>query len=214
MSPTAAAARTLRTANMNDVPAVARLLGRAFHEDPFFRWFFPTEDRRMARTARACALMAGFGYVPSGYTTVAECREDSVRGPVMRGAALWTPPGAAPEGFAVTLRSLPHWSRLVGLSRIPEIARYTGELRAAVPEEPHWYLALLGADPGARGTGVGSQLLRAGLARADADGVPVHLDTTNPANLGYYERYGFQVVRVVSDPRAPSAYCMVRPPAA
>lgn len=211
MTPMAAAERAVRTATMNDVPGVARVLGRAFHSDPLFRWFFPDEARRKARTTRACALMAGFGHVPSGYTTVVESREDPSRGPVVRGAALWSPPGAASEGLAVTVRSLPHWIELVGLSRLPAIARYAGRLRESAPDEPYWYLSMLGTDPVARGTGVGSRLLRAGLARADADGAPVYLETMNSANLGYYQRYGFRVVRTVSGPEAPSAYCMVRP---
>jgi len=212
VTPTAPA-RAVRTATTNDVPGVARVLGRAFQSDPFFRWFFPDECLRRAQTTRACALVAGFGHVPSGYTTVVESREDSARGPVVRGAALWAPPGASTEGFAVMLRSLPHWIGLFGLSRLPEIARYTAELRASAPDEPHWHLSMLGTDPAARGTGVGAHLLRAGLARADADGVPVHLETMNSANLGYYERYGFRVVRTINDPRAPAAYCMVRPAA-
>ncbi|WP_316042335.1 hypothetical protein [Nocardiopsis sp. CNR-923] len=73
---------------------------------------------------------------------------------------------------------------------------------------------MLGTDPVARGTGVGARLLCEGLARADADAVPVYLETTNPANIGYYEHHDFRVVRAVNQPSAPPAYCMLRPAAA
>ncbi|WP_160050997.1 N-acetyltransferase [Nocardiopsis sp. FR4] len=199
---------------MNDVPGVARTLGRAFCRDPLFRWLFPDDGLRLGQTARACALLAGFGYVPSGHASVAESTEDPARGPVVRGAALWAPPGHRADGPTVFLRSLPHWARLVGLSRLPEVARYLGELKAHAPEEPHWYLSILGSDPAVRGRGVGSRLLRAGLARADSDGVPVYLETTSPASIGYYEGYDFRVVRAVNGPSGPSAYCMLRPAAA
>ncbi|PDP86919.1 GNAT family N-acetyltransferase [Glycomyces fuscus] len=210
---TLTAVQAVRTATMNDVPAVARVLSRALYHDPVFRWLFPDDGRRMAQNSRACALLAGFGHVPGGHTTVADSLEDPARGPVVRGAALWTPPGARREGAAVPLRSLPHWVRLLGLARLPELAWYTGELRASIPEDPHWYLCLLGTDPAADGTDTGSRLLRAGLARADADGVPVYLETADPADIGYYEDYDFRVVRAVHLPAAPSAYCMLRPAA-
>ena len=211
MTPTATTVKPVRTATMNDVPGVARVLSRAFCHDPFFRWVFPDDERRMAQTARAYALLAGFGSVPSGHTSVYESRGEEGRGPVVRGAALWTPPDVSGDSLPVMLRSLPHWLQLVGLARLPEIVRYLSELRASAPEEPHWYLGVLGTDPVARGTGVGSSLLRAGLAQADADGVPVYLETMNPANIGYYEKYDFRVGRAINGPDSPSAYCMLRP---
>lgn len=211
MTPMATTVKSVRTATMNDVPEVARVLSRAFYNDPFFRWMFPDDNRRMGQTARAYALMAGFGSIPSGYTSVHESREEAGRAPVIRGAALWTPPGVPGDNPSVLLRSLPHWIQLVGLARIPEIVRYLSELKASAPEEAHWYLGVLGTDPVARGTGVGSRLLRAGLAQADADGVPVYLETMNSANIGYYEKYDFRVMRAINDPGFPSTYCMLRP---
>jgi ribosomal protein S18 acetylase RimI-like enzyme len=210
MTPTATT-KSVRTATMDDVPEVARVLSRAFYHDPFFRWVFPDDNRRMGQTARAHALMAGFGNIPQGWTSVYESQEEPGSRPVVRGAALWVPPEAHGEGAAAALRSLPHWIQLVGLARLPEIVRYLSELKAAVPEEAHWYLSVLGTDPTARGTGVGSRLLRAGLAQADSDGVPVYLETMNSANIGYYEKYDFRVVRAINDPGFPSTYCMLRP---
>ncbi|WP_026123067.1 GNAT family N-acetyltransferase [Nocardiopsis halotolerans] len=213
MTPTAPAVTAVRTATMNDVSGVTRVLSRAFYQDPLFRWLFPDDGLRMAQNARACAMMAGFAHVPSGHATVAESREEPARGPVVRGAALWTPPGATTEGPLVLLRSLPHWIRLLGPARLPELVRYLGGLKASAPEEPHWYLSMLGSDPAVRGSGAGTRLLRAGLTRADSEGVPVYLETTNPANIGYYERFDFRVTRAIHHPTTPSAYCMLRPAA-
>ncbi|GHC76850.1 N-acetyltransferase [Nocardiopsis terrae] len=201
--------RSVRTATMDDVPEMARVLGRAFCEDPLFRWLFPDPHLRMARSVRLSALEAGFGYVPHGRADVFEADEEGRR--IVRGAALWTPPGGNAESTATVLRSLPHLAALVGPGRLPEVMGYLAELKASAPEEPHWYLATLGTDPVARGAGVGSALLRAGLAQADSDGVAVYLETMNPSNIGYYERYDFRVVRSVNDPSFPSTYCMLRP---
>lgn len=204
----------IRTATMRDVPGIARSLSRAFHDDPLMEWLFPDDATRMARTARMCAIIAGFGYVPRNGGKVAQAADDAVHGPVIRGAALWGAPGSAPEGAGFVLRSLPHWIPLVGPRKCVESARYFGALKEAAPAEPHWYLALLGADPLVRGRGTGTGLLRSGLVRADADRVPVHLETMNEDNVGYYERFGFRVTRRVGGPGRPTAYCMVRPAAA
>lgn len=99
----------------------------------------------------------------------------------------------------------------MGLARLSEVIRYLGELRTSTPEEPHWCPSMLGTDPTARGGGVGTRSLREGLARADADGVPVYLETTNPTNIGRDESYGFRLLRAVHVPSAPAAYRMPRP---
>lgn len=234
--PPTSTAEAVRTATMNDVPGVARALGRAFANDPLPRWLFPDDATRMARTVRLSAIVAGFGHIPRAHASVVEPLEPAARlvdrhrppaasgrgrppsphssgaasFPVIRGAALWSPPEGAPGGTSFLVRSLPHLAALVGPRHVPEVVRYLGELAHSRPEEPHWYLSMLGTDPVARGTGVGSRLLRAGLARAEADGVPVYLETMNSANLGYYERFGFRVVRVLNDSRYPSTYCLMR----
>ncbi|WP_241846129.1 GNAT family N-acetyltransferase [Streptomyces sp. MJM1172] len=50
------------------------------------------------------------------------------------------------------------------------------------PQEPHWYLAVLGADPAAQGRGHGAALLRSGLAKADADGLATYLESSKASN--------------------------------
>lgn len=209
MPATASSVKSIRTATMDDVPAIARVLGRAFYGDPLFRWFFPGNETRMARSIRMCALTAGFDLVPDGEAHVFETDEDGRR--VVRGAGLWKPPGDDVKENATMLRSLPHLASMLGVRHLPRVMRYIADLKGSVPEEPHWHLRAMGTDPAARGTGVGSSLLRAGLAQADTDGVPVYLYTTNPANIGFYERFDFRVVRAVNDPDFPSTYCMLRP---
>ncbi|CAL9534662.1 hypothetical protein SUDANB121_04130 [Nocardiopsis dassonvillei] len=206
-------ARTVRTATMDDLPGVARVLGRAFHDDPLFRWLFPDAMLRMSRTTRASALMAGFVHVPLGYSALVEAREDPERGPVVRGAALWSPPGGEEGGAAAALRSLPHWLEMVGPARFPRVLRYFAALASHAPREPHWHLQVLGADPAVGRSGIGTLLLRAGLDRADADGVPVYLETMNPANVRYYTRFGFETIDTLAEPGTPLTHLMLRPPA-
>ncbi len=72
--------------------------------------------------------------------------------------------------------------------------RLLGPLLAALgPPEPHLYLNVIGVDPSQQRTGAGTALLHWMLARIDGDGLAAFLDTSEPNNLGYYQRFGFQV---------------------
>jgi GNAT superfamily N-acetyltransferase len=45
-----------------------------------------------------------------------------------------------------------------------------------------------------QGQGLGTQMLQEVLARADTDGVPAYLESSNERNLPLYERNGFRVI--------------------
>lgn len=75
----------------------------------------------------------------------------------------------------------------------------------------------IGVTTGWQGHGVGRNLLRALLERADADGYPVYLEvrTDNEPAIGLYEAHGFArigVRRRYYQPSGADAYTMERPP--
>jgi ribosomal protein S18 acetylase RimI-like enzyme len=80
------------------------------------------------------------------------------------------------------------------------------------PRDRHWYLVVLGVRPDAQGRGVGRALVEAGLGLVDADGAECYLETSDPANVVFYERFGFSVtgppLRLV--PGGPSHIAMRR----
>ena len=65
-------------------------------------------------------------------------------------------------------------------------------LHHAVPA-PHWYLDVIAVEPARQGRGIGSRLLQAAGAWADADGMPIVLLTYRPS-LPLYQRLGYVVV--------------------
>mgnify|MGYP003734231121 FL=1 len=84
---------------------------------------------------------------------------------------------------------------------------------ASHPEEPHWYLAVIGSDPTVRGSGFGQALMRSRLDRVDAEHAPAYLESSNPANVPYYERFGFEVTGEMVLPNGgPSLIPMWRQP--
>ena len=62
-----------------------------------------------------------------------------------------------------------------------------------VPVEA-WYLSILGVSPERHGSGLGSQLVRAGLRRVDVGRRPAYVETFNPRSVPFYERHGFATV--------------------
>ena len=183
-----------RPATIDDVPSVARVLSRASYGDPLFRWLFPGDQTRMAKMRRFYAMAAGFGYVPHGDTRVTDFAGATVDEPVVRAAALWAPADANPEGPLVSPRLWPHWAPLLGRARIAPFLRIFAEWKQAAPQEPHLYLAAVGVDPAIAGNGVGGTLLSEGLDRADGARLPVFTQTMDEKAVGFYERFGFEVV--------------------
>jgi GNAT superfamily N-acetyltransferase len=56
------------------------------------------------------------------------------------------------------------------------------------------HLQLLGTLPTHQGQGIGSQLIKTGLQRADELNLPCYLESSNPQNVPFYKRHGFAVV--------------------
>ena len=55
--------------------------------------------------------------------------------------------------------------------------------------------------------------MESGLLRCDADYAPAYLESSNPENIGYYERFGFRVTGEIQLPDGgPSLWPMWRDP--
>ncbi|HVU61795.1 MAG TPA: GNAT family N-acetyltransferase [Mycobacteriales bacterium] len=183
------ASRTVRLIGRNEATLLGEILADAFAEDPVFQWlidpnvrnrdqrmrmFFTSMSRSYLRQAKPCYI-SGDGSA----------------------AAMW----AAPGKWALPMSEM-------ALEAAPQTAAFGRRLQRALrtqlqieglhPKSPkHWYLGYLGARQENQGQGFGSQLLREVLSKADADGVPAYLESSNERNVPLYERHGFKVVEEV-----------------
>jgi GNAT superfamily N-acetyltransferase len=165
---------------------VRGVLARAFSVDPLMAWIFPDAEHRPEATAAWLGL-AVERYLASGQ--VETTQEDGV----LTAVALWRMPGTAGPEADGSLPTAPGLLRaLVGSAHADTVAEGFAVVRAQAPprEEPHAYLHFLAVAPGAQGRGLGGRLLENMLARAAETGLPLCLDTTNPANLPFYEAHG------------------------
>lgn len=180
------------------------VLARAFQDDPAWVWLIPDAERR--RRLLPWLFRIGFDVTAADVWTTAG---------LIRGAARWLPPGRPPMRVGPMLKALVTTPFRLGSAMAPFLAygRAVEALRAETMPDPHWYLAGIGVEPSAQGHGVGTALLEPGLAAATRAGLPAVLLTNNEANLGFYERHGFTVVRQGDTPQGgPHAWAMVKPP--
>ena len=80
------------------------------------------------------------------------------------------------------------------------------------PDGPHWYLPMIGVNPAHQSKGLGAALLRQALERCDREGLPAHLESTNPRNISLYMRHGFVAVGEIQAGSSPTMVPMLRQP--
>jgi ribosomal protein S18 acetylase RimI-like enzyme len=167
----------------------------AFRADPAARRMYPGEAGYDAFFPRFVEAFAGGAF--SQDTAFA----------VDGGAALWLPPGSGPDEDAVgalLAESLPEACQYEVFALLEEMSRVH-------PTEPHWYLPMIGVEPARQGAGLGSELMREALARVDQDGLPAYLESTNPRNIPFYQRFGFRSLGAIRMPGVPVITSMWRP---
>jgi GNAT superfamily N-acetyltransferase len=108
---------------------------------------------------------------------------------------------------------LPGAVRVSGWRRLLTVGTGLASLEEKHPEQPHYYLWVLGTDPLHQGRGVGGQLLSPILQRCDAEQMPAYLESSKEKNVPFYARHGFEVVERFKVPNdGPPLWLMWREP--
>jgi ribosomal protein S18 acetylase RimI-like enzyme len=196
----------VRPVRLDEVDRVALALARSFGDDDLFTWMFGPNAHRALR--RSFGAQIRFQYMPGG---IVETVDD------LTGAALWSAPGRAiAPTLSQTVRMFPgHLHFLLRPDRMVKALRGFAAMDSHHPDEPHIHLAIIGVDPTRQRCGVGTELVRSGLGRADEARLPVYLDTSVADNVPYYRRFGFEVSCEFEIPLGgPHAWGMLRRPGA
>lgn len=185
-------------------------LAAAFYDDPVVAHVLPDPELRRR-------------WLPAGMefhlrTTEGRGQVSSVADSA--GVAALFGPGTYPIPLGATLRALYRAIRARKAGRVPlrSVARLLRLILVFEKHhlrEPHWYVLTVGVRPDRQGQGLSRKTLQPMFDRADRDGVPCYLESSNPANIPIYQKFGFEVLRelrVWTD--GPPVWLMVRKPGA
>lgn len=177
---------SIRPASPADLPTLRTVCALAYLENPLMRWVLPDDATR----ADACAAWLGPSlerYVAAGRVDVVTVADEPVA------VAAWRVPGV--DAVTAVTASLPSPAgvlrALVGGSRAQQVLTALGGAAAFAPAPAGPYLNYLAVRPGHQGQGLGGDLLEHGLAALRGVGGTPWLGTTDPRNLPFYERHGF-----------------------
>lgn len=187
---------------------VAKTVALAFADDPIWQWILGIDRTLELDEAITLARMLVADTSPA----------DEIHGFRHHGAvALWR----APIGDD-TQAMQEHRDRQAGPHRIA-LGEQLGDrmailpglsaaLRAARPEEPHWYLSILGTAPERQNQGLGNRVLAPMLDRCDRLGIMTYLESSNPRNHAFYLRAGYVAAGEVSGGGSPPIMRFIRTP--
>jgi ribosomal protein S18 acetylase RimI-like enzyme len=158
--------------------AIATLV-MAFSADPVVRWLYP----------EPAAYLRHFPEFVEAFGGIAFTEESVWRLGDFTAVAMWMAPGVELDGDAIVAK----FETSVHASQLDDVMAVIEQMDAAHPTVPHWYLPWFGVDCTRQGEGLGSALMQPCLEIVDRDHLPAYLDSTNPRNVPFYERHGFQV---------------------
>ena len=188
----------VKTAKESDEASVIDSLTLAFVADPATRWVWPDPHKYLlnfssfARAFGGKAFSNNTAYYIENYS----------------GAALWLPPNVYPDVdqlIALLQSSGSEYAQKDGPEVFEKMSSYH-------PSEPHWYLPLLGVDPLYHGKGLGSALMNHAIVECDMDNKFAYLESSNPKNISFYERLGFELLGKIQVNTFPTIFPMLRKP--
>jgi ribosomal protein S18 acetylase RimI-like enzyme len=185
-------------ATASDEASIIDVLVRANWADPAARWVWPDSQRFLmyfpsfVRAFGGNAFAHGSAYYIDGYI----------------GAALWLPPDVHPDENAL----IALLQRTVSDQIQKDVFAVFEQMGSYHPNEPHWYLPLMGVDPSQQSKGFGSALLQHILIQFDRNNKLAYLESSNPRNIPLYKRHGFELLGTIQTGTSPSISPMLRRP--
>lgn len=194
-----------RPATVDDLELLARVGAAAFFDDPVMSWVF---DDARSRPDQLVVLFGGLvRRIFAGGGTLQVLDDACV--------SYWVPPSSEDDddgqGEGDDAASP---EPLFPADVLERLGILGAAVTAAHPHQPHWYLNVLATLPERRGQGLGERLLQPMLARCDTEGLPAHLQSTNPRNRTLYRRVGFVETGEVALDGGPPMMAMWREPRA
>lgn len=171
------------------LPAAAKVLARAFHNEPLKAYLFPDEKIRDSLGVDFFAFMLRYGILFG---------EVYATSPGLEGVAVWLPSEyakmtpelmakAGSEGLEAKIGS---WF----IAQARPLYDVIDNKHSQHAPFRHWYLAFIGVDPAFQGKGFAGKLLKPMFSRLKRENIPCYLETENEKNVDIYTHYGFKLL--------------------
>jgi len=188
----------IRSARPDEMPQVGSTMAAAYITDPFARFVWSSPHEYLRAVPLFIPEFAGGSFERGSAYVSAD----------FSGAALWLPPMVHPNDEAV--------EKVVRDTATPEhlddVLSTFEKMDQSHPQEPHWYLAVIGVDANGQGRGLGAALMRHAVARCDEEESLAYLESTSPRSISLYERHGFEVIGKIQVGAFPVVTPMLRKP--
>jgi len=188
--------RSTVPAQTGDTDRTISILVTAFADDPFIRWMFPSANQYMSAFPRVLQFFAGAAFA----------RGTAYRSADFGGAALWLPPGVSPDEEGLGQVLMDHVDEALQ-EQVFAVMEQVGE---GHPDAAHWYLPAMGVDPVRQGSGIGGSVMDYSLGLCDRTCGLAYLESTNPMNIPFYRRHGFEVIGEIRIDGSPVLTRMLR----
>ncbi len=184
-----------------EVDALVEALSQAFDQDPHINWIVRQDSQRSAAFRQLFRLLlTDLGGKGEIFSTTD-----------LKAAAIWFPPAAWRLNLLTQIKVGLRFGAISGWKNLAVRAYGLNLMEAKHPKEPHYFLQTIGVDPTVQGLGYGAALLQPLLTRCDESSTPAYLETSNQANIPFYEKHGFKVISNTSLPQGPVLFQMLRP---
>jgi GNAT superfamily N-acetyltransferase len=196
----------IRAATAADRARVAASLASAFSEDPLFTWMAGAGPDKPLEPKLRILFDAFLKLDLPRRDHLVFTDEDGI------GAAVWKHPNRWKMPTGDMVRALPGMLRALG-TKAPRMIGAITAIEKVHPKEEHYYLEALGTQKDTQGKGIGSAVISHMLARCDTEGMPAYLESSNPRNIPFYARHGFESTgEILVGKGAPTVTAMWRNP--
>ena len=185
-----------KASNRSEASSVLSGMTLGFSADPFMRWLYPEPEEFLNHFPRVLDLFGGRAFDHGS----------AFRNEEFTAGALWLPPSIHPDEE----RLVACFEQTVAPEKHGALFETFGQMDQYHPDEDCWHLAFIAVDPRFQGRGEGTALLEVCLRHCDNDGRSAYLESTNPANLSLYKRFGFEEMGVIQADQAPPLFPMFR----
>ncbi len=188
----------IRTARSAEQKYVIATLVLAFSGDPAVRWLYPDSHQYLTHFPNFVQTFAGQAFAQE----TAYCIDG------YSGTALWFAPGVEPA----VARIIELIKGSVFESEQADVFAVFEQMDDYHPQQPHWYLPLMGVAPTQQGQGYGSALMQYILNQCDRDQLPAYLEASHLGTVSFYQQHGFEVIGTIQAGHSPTIFPMLRHP--